>query len=50
MKKILTIIMLLFATTLFSQVIAEPSKKEDKIVKKYKFKTFFKNIFKYSTP
>jgi len=50
MKKLLTIIMLLFATTLFSQVIAEPSKKEDKIVKKYKFKTFFKNIFKYSTP
>tara|TARA_R100000455_G_scaffold30793_1_gene22452 strand:+ start:61 stop:1203 length:1143 start_codon:yes stop_codon:yes gene_type:complete len=50
MKKILTIILLLFATTLFSQVIAEPTKKEDKIVKKYKFKRFFKDIFKYSTP
>ena len=53
MKKLITLIFILFAFNLNSQVIDNSDKLENKIVREYKFKKFFKNlyddIFKYAT-
>ena len=53
MKKLITLIFILFTLNVSSQVIGTDKKLEDNIVKKYKAKDFFKNIykdvFKYST-
>jgi hypothetical protein len=53
MKQLITLIFILSTLNVSSQVIDTDKKLEDKIVKKYKAKDFFKNIykdiFKYST-
>jgi len=53
MKQLITLIFILSTLNVSSQVIDADKKLEDKIVKKYKAKDFFKNIykdiFKYST-